>query len=398
MRRLWVVAALVVAGVGFGAPSVGAAPPQVWSEFSPPAVPPGAQAWGTAQCPDDDSGMAQVSLDGPGANDVAATPVPIVDTRVQLRLGGPDSFGGVAGTDTGTYTFTITCPSDAATLDMSVEVVAPTIDLDAGIGINDCSTSSTPRAAPFGSYIGGCYTYVNPLGALDGSGARVLYVRQGTEGSWQGTSFRYPGTSSPAIPSGAETTDQSSIGPAFAPEVLDLYVVIDDGSGGYAVSALERVEATVTPGFRVVVTSGLTQDSACPEGGGLEERTVAPGTQVWWCYSIESLTDYGMSHHDVVSDVYGPIVEDLDEVISSVGQTFEYGVASAVTVDEPVVNTATWEAEDRYQEYTDGTVAYQGVGRVLVSSSGSPNPIGPGAPTPGAPAAQPVAAAPTYAG
>jgi hypothetical protein len=295
------------------------------------------------------------------------------DGLFTIRLGGADSFGGVAPDTVGTYTFTTTCPSGGGSTEFEFFVQTPTVPLTAGMSVDGCATSDVDLLAPLGTYADLCYDFTNPLGPIVGFAGRVLSVRQAPNGD-QGTSFTYPGQSgSPALPGGGSYSTQPGFGPVVEAETLGVYIVLDDGGGNFAVSDIVQLTVEPTPALAVTVTSGLTAGQSCPENGGLVERTVDAGTDVYFCYSVELLSELDVDDHTIDSSVQGIVGEDLAEPLSGLGATFEYGVATPVRIDATTVNTATWTAFDTSDTLpTDLAVVGTGSGTVLVTSPDGP--------------------------
>lgn len=405
MRKL---VALVTAALAFSAGVVlievapaPAAPPVLFNPFTPEVIPPGGRTAATLECNDDqpEDGPALVSLDGPGALDIAATEVPMTangsDSLFPVRLGGPSSLGGIQPTAVGTYTFTAECPSGGGTFDIEVEVLTPTVPLDAGLSRGfDCTAPVDELVVPLGGNVSVCYDFTNPLGDIVGFSGRVLSNYQEVGGPGGGSGFDYPSQGDdPPLPAGGSYSTRSSLQVPldFDPYALEVFVVLDDGAGGLAVSDLVPLSYTVGPPLAVTVTSGLAPDQACPESGGQVERTVEAGTSVWFCYSVEVLTDLDLDDHDVVSDLQGVVASGLMEPLPGAGSAFELGVPTPVEIDASVVNTATWSSIDQDGEYFEEDQPLTGVGSATVTVLGSPAP-GPAAP------AVPVAGSPTFTG
>ncbi|MGK2947343.1 MAG: hypothetical protein ACSLFP_02110 [Acidimicrobiales bacterium] len=405
MRKL---VALVTAALAFSAGVVlievapaPAAPPVEFNPFTPEAIPPGGRTAATLECSDDqpEDGPALVSLDGPGALDIAATPVTMTangsDSLFAVRLGGPDGLGGIEATAVGTYTFSATCPSGGGSSDVAVEVLTPTVPIEAGLSLGfDCVAPADGIIVPLGSSVSLCYDFTNPLGDIVGFGGRVTSSYQEVGGPGGGSSFDYPTQfDDPPLPAGGSYATRNSLQAPLDldPYSLEAFVVLDDGAGGFAVSELVPLSYTVGPPLAVTVTSGLAPDEACPEGGGQVDRTVEAGTSVWFCYSVEVLTELDLDDHDVVSDLQGVVASGLMEALPGMGSTFELGVPTPVVIDASVVNTATWSSIDQDGEYFDEDEPLTGVGSATVTVLGSPAP-GPAAP------AVPVAGSPTFTG
>lgn len=409
MRKFFgcISAALLGAGVLVALPavSVGAAPPTVHNEFQPPVVPPGGATSGQARCTGETAGDATVSLDGPGAIDVAATPVPLRPNGsngvVDLRLGGPDGFGGVATDAIGDYVFTVACPSGGGTTDFVVEVLAPTLDFTGGASSDDCATSATDATIPLGMYLEYCYAFTNPMGEIVGTAGRVLAVIQNTDGSWNGTSFFYPGWSNhPPLPAGGDYQVSNNIGDLYEVVEADIYLVLEDASDNRVVSDLLRVRATPGPAIDVTVTSGLSEATACPSTGGLAARTVDAGTEVFFCYAVEMLSDIPIDDHWIDSDLQGLVGSDVAAPLSTPGETFEFAVSTPTTIEQSVVNNALWSATNHADYAPDDDIEATGSATVTVTGTETPTTTAP-AGVSGAnrtPAATPVTARPAFAG
>ncbi|WP_436794388.1 hypothetical protein [Actinospongicola halichondriae] len=371
---------MAAAAIGVGALAfapmtpAGAAPPTTFNPPSPPVIPPGGSSNFSAQCTGENTGDATVSLDGPGANDVGDTAVPVSangsDGVVAIDLGGARSFGGIEPDTLGTYTYTVACPSGGGTTDFVIDVVTPTVDFTAGASADDCATSAVDAMIPMGTSVDLCYDFTNPLGEIVGTDGRILAVYQDVGTGLGGTNYTYPGWGGATpLPGGADYQVRGHGGRNYAPRTLDVYVVLEDASDNRAVSDLVRITITPTPAIDVFVTSGLTADTACPENGGQETRTVDAGTEVFFCYSAQLLSDIDINEHTIDSDVQGMVADADMSLMSGLGDTYEFGVATPVTIDTTTVNTATWTSED-YTDYSPEDVVITGTGAGTVNVEG----------------------------
>lgn len=408
MKRFSKCAVAVALGINMlvvaPATPAGAAPPTTFNDPNPPAIPPGAQSSFSAQCAGDTTGDATVSLDGPGANDVAATAMPLNQNGsngvVHVDLGGVDSFGGVSTDAVGSYVFTVSCPSGGGTTDFTIEVMTPTFDLTAGASADECATFEADAMIPMGTDVDICHEFTNPLGEIVGTDGRVLAVHETADGG--GISFMYPGWSNhPPLPAGGDYDVTTHGGSNYEPTTRDVFVMIEDAADNRAVSNIVRITVTPTPAIGVTVTSGLSAATACPENGGQETRTVEAGTDVYFCYSAQMLSDLDADNHTIDSDVQGQVANAEPTLLSGLGDTFEFGVAAPVTIDTTTVNTATWSALEATSDNAGTPLGGMGVGTVNVTGETTTTEAttnGATASSEQSPAATPVTAAPGFTG
>ncbi len=106
----------------------------------------------------------------------------------------------------------------------------------------------------------------------------------------------------------------------------DWYVYMDDV---YVACSLPSIELSKT----------VNTAAACP---GTESVTVAPGTNVYYCYDVTNTGNVTFDMHDVSDDQIGSIVAGLPYLLIPGGST---GVMSAATpISTTTVNIGTWDA------------------------------------------------------
>ena len=122
----------------------------------------------------------------------------------------------------------------------------------------------------------------------------------------------------------------------------------DPGPGNETELVIVPVELVVTetlePSILITKTVGLV-DGVCAATTSLE---VPAGTTVYYCYTVTNTGNVTLTHHDLVDDVLGVILEDYffplapGESVNTVAA----GLSIPAVIDTTTTNTAVWTATD----------------------------------------------------
>lgn len=209
-----------------------------------------------------------------------------------------------------------------------------------------------------------------------------------------------------------------SISSWAGPGTYDFVLVCRSADG--EVMDTKTISIEIGAATELVATVG-TVDGECADAS---EITVAPGTEVFWCYTLRlnpEIADpdlFGMFdevlHHivdDLSGDLGGVSIVDHDLIVDGLSSS-SLGLRSSSVVTADTVNTGVWSTtvtDDEGETFIDLPVVSASA-RVRVSEDGNsvddpsgpapttaPN-AGPGSSLATAPGATPVPAAPTYTG
>jgi hypothetical protein len=111
------------------------------------------------------------------------------------------------------------------------------------------------------------------------------------------------------------------------------------------VSASDSATVTVTiPAIELTMTAG-TEDGVCAAESSLE---VDPGTEVFYCYTVENTGNVALPLHDLVDDQLGAIFSGLayDLQPGASVDTVAAGLSISAVITSDTTHTATWTAYD----------------------------------------------------
>ncbi|MGZ4703415.1 MAG: hypothetical protein ACXWCM_00980 [Acidimicrobiales bacterium] len=349
------------------APDVSAGPVPYTVDFDHPAIPVGGVDEAYLDCEDDAGASIPVTVTDP--NSVATTyhvDAAGASAGSPGRLfveEGPD--GRFSAEALGHWSVDVACPSyDVFTT--GFDVLTPTLGLEISADRDyDCTTDET------GPYLVGdretmCFRVTNATGQ-DIRSLRIVTPL--------GQSFEYYGAGE--VPSGTSIVTGASDGTVvpFDGATIDGLLVIaeigQEGSGTFAVSALGSFSFNALPApLEVQVTTGLTAGTACPDAGGLADRTVDPGTSVWFCYTARNTSAITFHDHTVTDDVLGLEFGGVHDLAP--GETVSYVAANPVVATASTSHTLSWWAHEQ-NDYSplgdDYAVTVEAVATVAVVGS-----------------------------
>ncbi len=310
-------------------------------DFDHPAIPVGAANQAYLDCEDDAGASIPVTVTDPSS--VATTyhvtsAGPSAGSPGRLFVDeGPD--GLFSAHTLGHWSVDVACPSyDVFTT--GFDVLAPTLGLEISADRDhDCTTDET------GPYLVGdretmCYLVTNSTG----QDIRSLVVI-----TPKGASFTYFGAGQ--FPAGTSILTGASDGtvvPFDGATIDDLFVTAElgqPGSGTFAVSPQRSYSFNALPApLEVQITSGLTAGTACPDAGGLSDRTVDAGASVYFCYTARNTSAITFHDHAVTDDVLGLEFDGVHDLAP--GETVSYLAAGSTVATTSLSHTLSWWAHE----------------------------------------------------
>lgn len=116
----------------------------------------------------------------------------------------------------------------------------------------------------------------------------------------------------------------------------------------WAPAQVARVNIPDTASLDFEKTVGLNPNT-CAQTDSI---TVAPGTQVTYCYFVHNTGTESLLSHDLVDDKLGPILTAFPFILLPGSSAF---LTQTMTVQSDVINTATWTARPSSSVPTDDT-------------------------------------------
>jgi hypothetical protein len=109
------------------------------------------------------------------------------------------------------------------------------------------------------------------------------------------------------------------------------------------VSATATAEVTVpTPSITLTKTVGLDPNQ-CAQTGDL---TVAPGTEVTYCFEVTNTGVLTLTTHSLTDSVLGQLLTDFEYALAPAASVF---ITETATIEATTVNTATWTANAGFE-------------------------------------------------
>ncbi|MBP7797024.1 MAG: DUF11 domain-containing protein [Thermoanaerobaculaceae bacterium] len=333
--------AVVVALVGVVTASVGAEPPPVDMTKVQPYSPPAAVPTGGPVPHGGNSIQAILDTfdrpDGPiGANWTVHDGTCNVSNNAAVCANvGRATFNGAPGTGD-------TAEMDVANNGTELQYAALLLNYGAGTSNPFLKVQNQSGGTQFGH--AGCYTGNNGSGFGLGffqlsspfSTAHMKATRSGTTVTIELTNI--DGGAQPNqtyVCTGAPAAEGTGVGIA--------------GYAGYARMDNFAVNATAGPAISLVKTVGTTS-GVCATTSAI---TVAPGTTVYYCFTVTNTGTVTLNLHDLVDDQLGPVVTGLSHALTP-GSSFDTvaaGLLIPAVIDTTTTNTGTWTAYASEQEY-----------------------------------------------